>query len=50
MQMSGGGAGCLCLCGQLLRLAQFRDSCGQRNELGHQRYGRQRRLTGQVSS
>jgi hypothetical protein len=48
MQMCGGGAGCLGLCGQLLRLAKFRDSGGQGDELGHQRYGRQRRVTGQV--
>jgi len=48
MQMSGGGVGCLCLRGQSLRLAKLRDSGGQRDELGHQRYGRQRRVTGQV--
>jgi len=48
MQMSGGGVGCLCLGGQSLRLAKLRDSGGQRDELGHQRYGRQRRVTGQV--
>jgi hypothetical protein len=48
MQMYGGGVGCLGLCGQLLRLAKLRDSGGQRDELGHQRYGRQRRVTGQV--
>ena len=46
--MRGGGAGCLCLCGQLLRLAKFCDSSGQGDKLGHQRNGRQRRITGQV--
>jgi hypothetical protein len=48
MQMSGGGAGCLRLRGQLLSLAKFRDSGGQRDELGHQRNGRQRGVAGQV--
>jgi hypothetical protein len=45
MQMSGGGVGCLCLRGQSLRLPKLRDSGSQRDELGHQRYGRQRRVT-----
>jgi hypothetical protein len=48
MQMSGGGTGGLCLGGQLLRLAKLRDGGGQGDELGHQRYRRQRRVTSQV--
>lgn len=48
IQMCGGGAGCLCLCGQLLRLAKFGDRGGQRNKLTHQRYRGQRHVTCQV--
>ena len=35
MQTGGSNVGSLCLCGQSLRVAKFRDSGGQRDELGH---------------
>ena len=49
MQVGGGGAGRCCLRCILLGLAQLGYRGGEGDELGHQSYGRQRRVTSQVS-
>jgi hypothetical protein len=49
VQVSGCAPGCCCLGGMLLGLAQIHDRGGQGNELGHERDGHQRVVTGQVT-
>jgi hypothetical protein len=48
MQVGGCGAGCCCLGGVLLGLAQFGDGGGQRDELGYQGDGHEGVVAGQV--